>query len=943
MVYFESFDPEQPVEVSIDPQRGGGRLLSRHWSGTFQTVVPVEPLIIDLIEPQTELPEIYYRALEALNPKTPPIRQVQFTLPNTADKTNQARAFRSIGLYRRSDRDMEIQSQPDPNNPERSITVITNGMNIVIKGVNKEMRGTMLGETQDISAESAVIYAKNFNPMQRSGESTQEEDDDFEVYLSGNIVFLDGDRTIYADKMYYDAKNKLGYIVNGEVIAPIPNMSSIHMKGLVRMKAEILRQQGDGVFEGQNAMVTTSLLGEPTYSLSAKTVTLEETKKNRTRGFTGEPVINPETGQPEIDKRLWLVSENNFINAGRVPVFYWPWMATDAQDPILYIKTLGYGNDDIYGSQFRTTWNPFQILNIKKRPEGVDWEVRFDYLSRRGFGHGTTFDYRRDSCFNIPGATYGKLDFWGINDTGTDILTSRRRNIGFPDAYRYQIEYLHRQYLGTGPDPWRFTARVGKTSDANFLEQYYFNSWMTQPNRTTELELKQTEGNRSFGLKAEYALDSTVTNTNSLPRLDFYLLGQSLLNDTFTWHSHTRLGYMQYTTADLPYDARDIKQMRYLDQEVYADAGTNPQNVSTIKAQGEVFSTRHELDLPLSLGPLRVVPYVLGDFSHWGEGEKSWDETTREGSLKSADRLYGQAGIRVNLPFWKVMPNVSSRTWYVNGLAHKVDFDAEFMHASADKHLDNLIVYDALDDWSTDSVRRRFALTTFNGVAPPIYDPRYYALRSGIARNVSSPVMEIADSLTMMRVGMTHRWQTKRGPTGRRNIIDWIVFSTHFNYYPEQSQNYGESIGLIDYDFRWHVGDRFTVFSSGLFDAGTDSQKAIQLGMSTQRIGRGSLTVAVDWFDGCVSRTYLSLGTAYTMNEKYAMSYNTSFDLNKNNNSGHNFMFIRTGESFRVMLGANYNPAVENWSFSFGIEPNFLPGIMNRMNSATRAEQNVRR
>jgi len=69
----------------------------------------------------------------------------------------------------------------------------------------------------------------------------------------------------------------------------------------------------------------------------------------------------------------------------------------------------------------------------------------------------------------------------------------------------------------------------------------------------------------------------------------------------------------------------------------------------------------------------------------------------------------------------------------------------------------------------------------------------------------------------------------------------------------------------------------------------------------------------------------LSLGISYAMNEKYEMSYTTSYDIRSGwKNVGHNLMFVRSGESFRLLIGAVYSEALSDWSFSVGIEPVFL-------------------
>jgi hypothetical protein len=337
-----------------------------------------------------------------------------------------------------------------------------------------------------------------------------------------------------------------------------------------------------------------------------------------------------------------------------------------------------------------------------------------------------------------------------------------------------------------------------------------------------------------------------------------------------------------------------------------------------VNSTGVVFSTRHELDLPMQVGALKIIPYILGDFSLWGE-----DQTG-----KSADRLYGQGGVRFNIPIWKVNPKVSSRMWYLNGLAHKIDLDAEYLYAQANHDMENLTLTDPLDHWSVDDFRRRYLMTnpSFSGTGsmPAQFDPRYYALRSGLASNVTAGNMEIADDMPMFRLGMTHRFQTKRGSVGNRHILDWITFSTHLNLYPQAQHNYGQGAGLLDYNFLWHVGDRFSLFSEGLYDFFNDGQNLTRIGGVWNRPDRGSFGLTLDQFSGIVERTYLSLNIGYAMNEKYSMSYRTSYDIRNNwENVGHNFMFERTGESFRLLVGAVYSEALSEWSFSLGIEPVF--------------------
>ena len=791
--------------------------------------------------------------------------------------------FRRVELNPRGDTGYSFFFQPyDENNRAGGgIVILTGGVNLIVEGIeDDQVQAFMAGDTIDISADNLVVWTENPEKLHSGGSYVESDKLDFELYLEGNIVFRAGPRVIQASRMYYDVKHKIGYILDGQLTTPIGDISDL--EGSVRLKAEVLRQIGDGLFTARNAMVTTSQLGEPAYSLRSQTLRFDRT-----------------------GARQMVVAENNYVAIRNVPVFYWPWIATDVENPTFYLKNFSYGSSGRNGQTIKTQWDPFQILNIR-RPEGVDGDVNVGWMEKRGVNYGMNFKY--DSlCYGIP--LNGNFVYWGIHDKGTDHLGGERSDVTFPNSYRYRLHWVHQNAVPVFPPlvhwVWNLRAEVGKTSDRNLLNSHFNSAWHTEENATTAIDLTYQKEHRSLGISVEYALDDHYSNANWLPRLDHYTLGKSLLNDYLTMYGHTRVGLMDYRTAKEPHDPVDANYFRLLPWEETAH-----------KRTGLVFSTRHELDLPIQAGALKIVPYILSDFSAWGEDQ----------SGKSTERLYGQGGVRLNLPIWRVNPRVSSRTWYVNGLAHKIDLNAEYLYAQSNRSMNNLILTDPLDNWSIDDFRRRYLLSNpyFGGEMPAKFDPRYYALRSGMARNVTAGNMEIADDLQMFRLGMTHRFQTKRGSVGRRRILDWITVSTHMNFYPQKEHNFGENIGLLDYNALWHVGDRFSLFSEGLYDVFSDGQKLTRFGGVWNRPERGSFSLAVDQFSGVVERTYLSMNIGYAMNEKYAMSYSTSYDLRAGRNVGHNVMVARSGESFRLLVGASYSEALSEWSFSVGLEPVFL-------------------
>ncbi|MCL2742408.1 MAG: hypothetical protein FWE67_01005 [Planctomycetaceae bacterium] len=959
-VYAEGNSSADLVQVEIDPAQSAARISDTKWFGRFYTRAAAQVLILEPQVKQKDEPAIYHRGLAVMSPDSAAILQVQFLEEKPSPVTSSsAPQFRRITLNNRSDKEANMRFDPYPDNPERGIVIISKGLNLVIEGVTGQ--DMLLGDIVDISADHAVIWSANPAKLQQ-GESKENAGQDFEVYLEGNIIFRDKQRTIEASRMYYDAKNKIAYVLDTELTTPILGVKGI--TGSMRLKAEILQQLGDGMFTARKAVITTSMLGEPTYSLRSRKITLQE----RVGGTTFFGKDNNET-------RQIFTAENNYLAAGRVPIFYWPWMAADLKDPTFYIKNIAYGNSKYYGNQVKTVWNPFQLLNVR-RPNWLNGSVSVAWFEKRGIPHGADFEYKPAASDSIPVPTIGNVYYWGLYDKGEDgdRLGGGRSKVPFPEPYRYRFGWRHSQMFDSFCNckgPWQLTAQVSKVSDRNFVNAYFPEYWKVADNETTAVSIKRFDDNSSLSVSSEYSLDKFYTNSNSIPRLDHYVIGKSLLNDYLTWYGHTRVGYAKYHAANEPYSPdysawqQDAQYFWYLPWELQPGSVSRPARPNypldpspeTIDYSFEFFSTRHELDLPFNLGPIRTVPYALGEFSHWGKDRSGND----------VQRLYGQTGVRLDLPFWKVVPGCSSRTWYVNGLAHKINFDTEFAYAQSNRSMDNLILTDSLDSWSIEDFRRRYPYyrQTFDALRtipandrnrftlPQLFDPRYYALRSGLAGNAAASNMEIADDMMFLRMGMTQRFQTKRGPIGKRRIIDWITLGVHFTYFPQEKYNSypnpdpelprdfssSKSIGLIDYNLLWHVGDRFSLFSEGFYD---HQQEMTTVGMMWQRPKRGRLGISMTELRGLIEQTLLDLTIGYDMNEKYSVNYTTTYDIKNNwENRGHNFMFIRTGESFRMFIGANYNMQREEWSFSVGIEPVFMRGIAQKMNKMSREGQNM--
>jgi lipopolysaccharide assembly outer membrane protein LptD (OstA) len=340
------------------------------------------------------------------------------------------------------------------------IITIDSGVNILIDNV----AGT---DTIDISTDRIVIWTTD-EALSSLQESTP-ADLPLEFYMEGNIVFREGSRTIFAERMYYNVQARSGVILNGEMLSPMPGYN-----GLVRLKAEVLRQVDEFRFQGNNAGLTTSRMGYPRYWLQSSRFDFTNIPRPALDPVTGASIIDPRTGEGQVQYERFASSRGNSLFLGPVPIFYWPTITTDLNRPTYYLTSFAVNNDSVFGTQVLTEWDLYQLLGIDNPIGGTEWTASVDYLSERGWGFGTDFSYQTDRFLNCPGQAAGFIDAWGINDQGLDNLGQDRRRLPPEEEFRGRVLARHRHEL---PGGYQFNAEAGLISDRNFLEQYYEEEW----------------------------------------------------------------------------------------------------------------------------------------------------------------------------------------------------------------------------------------------------------------------------------------------------------------------------------------------------------------------------------------------------------------------------------------------------------------------------------
>ena len=783
-----------------------------------------------------------------------------------------------------------LNIRPNPENPSERVFSWTGGVRVEIDSPEV----AQIGAFQSDRTRRVVILADNAVGWQ---SPLPDGTNRWELYLEGTVIFAKDARTIYADRMHYDANLQQGTILSADIFTPVADFP-----GLVRLKADVVQQVDDSTLQAYGAAFTSSRLAFPRYWLQSETIEINRETTQSFSPLTGQPEFNPQTGQPAVEDEYFASSRRNRVYVGGVPVFAWPSFRTNLSDPSIYLNRLRVGNDSIFGTQIGTGWDLYKLLGFRDPPKNTKWTGLLDYLSERGLGFGSEFTYRRNGLFGYPGVAQGSYRSWFIDDRGDDNLGRGRFGLTPEEDFRGRTVGRHIHKFAPG---LTLKAEFGYISDRNFLEQFYEREWDEDKDLTTGLWLERNIGTQSFNLIADVQINDFFTQTAWLPKLDHFVLGQPVFLNRGVWSAHSHAGYGRLRVADAPLDPAEI-----------FDPLAWEADVDGIRA-----GTRHEIEFPQQIGPVKVVPYALGDATFWQEDLNGEDNL----------RAYGQVGVRASLPFWKVDPTIQSVLWNVNGLAHKVNFDIDAFYSDASQNLEDLALFDPLDDDAQEAFRRRFAFNTFNilpGENIPLqFDERFFALRSGLQGNVTSPVSEIADDLSVIQLGMRQRWQTKRGIPGNQRIIDWITLDTEISLFPDANRdNFGSTAGMLDYDFRWHIGDRVSLVSDGFFDFFSDGLRTVSLGLNGSRPGVGNLFLGVRSIEGPISSNVLTAAATYRMSEKWGVRASSQVDFGETGTIGNTVNLIYIGESFLWNFGVNADASRGNVGFRFGFEPRFLNG-----------------
>ncbi len=753
------------------------------------------------------------------------------------------------------------------------------------------------GGLLELLSDSAVIFysgqapeSDEQRPLEMGGVKA--------VYMSGDVVITEGQRTIRADEIYYDFERRKAIAVNAvmrnfDVSRGIP----------IYVRAARLRQLAENKFAADNITLTSSEFYVPQISLSASSVFITDTTA--------------------VDEQLGKISDSSYdaemrdvrLKMDDTTVFYWPFMRSNLQRPDIPLKGAHVGHDNTWGTSLETEWYLSRLLGLRE-PEGTESTLSLDYYGERGLGAGAEIEYERENY-------YGRALGYLIHDSGEDRLGRHesRKDLEPNRRLRGRFAWRHRHFL---PFNWQLTTGVGYASDERFIEGYY-RSEFNVGREETYIHLKRIEDNWGLSILGKGRINDFDDELEELPGVEFHLTGESLFEDRFTLYSDTQVGRRRQRIGN--------EHSTLIDEQMFS-----------------FVSHRVELDMPMRLGirnpksaardSLRVVPFVAGTFGY--DDRSGFRRTLVDGSYTGRfgeDKVaLGEAGVRLSSQYWKVYPNVKSRLWDLEGLRHIIK-----PQLAAALYAENDNVVEQRDTLNVGLSQR---LQTRRRRSPFVNNESLHSPRDSLRRTPDGGATSY-ETVDWMRLDVGTTWVRDSGDASagpdrfvwNRPIVPLRVLSAPDIYSGDLTNNlhrfemYGPRRNYFGADYIWRVSDTTAVLSDMNLDIQSGVVQQFNVGFSRLCWPNLSFYVGsrylrrIEVLDEKGSNAFTFAAT-YVLDPRYTVVFAQQFDFDYGANIRSDITLIR--RYHRMYCGFTYSAdeSLDRQAIVFSIWPQGVPELV---------------
>lgn len=475
------------------------------------------------------------------------------------------------------------------------------------------------GGLLEFQADSAVIFYARSSTGEPNGTDRLIVSNTVKaIYLRGDIIMTEGQRTIRADEAYYDFQTKQGLMVNAVMRNYDPS------RGIpIYLKAVRLRQVAEDKFQGKNVTLTSSEFYVPRISATVSEIFVTDTTAvdERTGKF----------GKHSYDAEM----KNVKLKLDNRTFFWWPKLRSNLERPDIPLRRAQFSRDKTFGTAIETEWYLARVLGLRE-PAGVDSRLMIDSYSKRGTGVGADITYVRDTYF-------GNINGYIIDDKGEDDLGRGRQNVDPNQRLRGMLNFQHRHFL---PYHWQLTLEASYISDETYLESFRREEYFSGRGQETSAHLKWLKDNQAFALLGVWRINDFADQLEELPSAQYHRTGQSLFNDKFTLYSDSIVGRFRQRVGE--------NHTLAVSQEYFTFG-----------------SSRAELDMPLKFASGNIVPYIAGTYGY--DDRSGFDRKSAIGTgsqFGEKNVFIGQFGTRASTQYWRTYNNIHSKFWDIDGIRH---------------------------------------------------------------------------------------------------------------------------------------------------------------------------------------------------------------------------------------------------------------------------------
>lgn len=726
-----------------------------------------------------------------------------------------------------------------------------------------------------LRAQHAVL----FSPQGGADAATQPAGADRSLpitaaYVEGDVTIEYGTYTVRATRIFYDFTTDRAIMLDA-VLSTYDETRNVP----VYIRADELRQLARGEYHARSVRFSTSEFYTPHYHIGASSAYLQE--------------ITPqdETGAPVGQGVYAFRAKDITFNARNVPFFYWPYLTGDTRERPFPLQRLRAGYSRRYGMTLETDWNLFQLLGMTA-PEGTRAKLNLDYWGKRGPGIGVDATRKTDDSESL-------LRSYLLQDRGDDRLGRDRKDLDVPDETRGRITARHRQQLD---EKWSLTLEADYISDPNFLEQYFINEFESDKEHETVVYLKRAGETDAFTILGKFYLYDFTANadlvddqfaTEKKPEIKYWRIGDRFL-DVFTYYAENGVANVEHMFTDYPPSTSGLQSLFPMIpagqtfREYYRGLGWR--DGSVLRAD-----SRHEITMPFQMGDVKIAPYVTGRITAWDE---EFPESAGNGSTV---RLWGAAGVRTSMQFWRVYENVRSGFWDINGIRHIIEPQVNVFIAGSNEHSADLQPYD---------------------------------------RDVEG----ISD-ISAVELTLRQKFQTKRGVPGNFRNVDWLVINTSFVSYfddPEKGPFFrGQPLrGAYFYSRPELSLVRDSVYIEMIRRIGERVRWITEANINLEdgRLEHYANGLIVDqsphlaWFLGnryvnARDSSEWTLALDYKLTEKYNLIAAQSYDTGLSKNIFSSVTLVRKFPRLTGALTVSYDANVDDVSFVVSVWPEGFPEV----------------